>query len=88
MSLSSNAFLVYMITKVKPEAWDAIIPHGPKISVGTRDVVSSMVVKSIAKWLPVTIMMIDAVLHIRIIGRFHFHFLISEPVLLLPLPMK
>ena len=49
MSLSSNAFLIYLITKVKPEAWDAIIPHGPKISVGTRDVASSMIIKTVAK---------------------------------------
>lgn len=49
MSLLSNSFWLYMVAKIKPEAWDAIIPHGPKVSIAARNVFSAMVIKSVAR---------------------------------------
>lgn len=43
-SRRSSVFL-YMLAKVRPEAWDAIIPHGPKVSVASREYLIAMALK-------------------------------------------
>lgn len=40
----SSVFL-YMLAKIRPEAWDAIIPHGPKVSVASREYLIAMALK-------------------------------------------
>jgi len=34
-----------MLAKIRPEAWDAIIPHGPKVSVASREYLIAMALK-------------------------------------------
>src|SRR5262245_56943453 len=43
----STAFL-YIIGKLNPKAWDAIIPHGPKISRATRQYIAAHCIKGFA----------------------------------------
>jgi len=40
----SSVFL-YMLAKIRPEAWDAIIPHSPKVSVASREYLIAMALK-------------------------------------------
>jgi hypothetical protein len=52
MSLTSRtSFLLFLssIGKLNLAALDALIPHGPVISVGARDAMASMIIKSIAR---------------------------------------
>lgn len=39
------SMFVYMVAKIKPEAWDAIIPHGPRVSGASRDYIVAMALK-------------------------------------------
>jgi hypothetical protein len=34
-----------MLAKIRPEAWDAIIPHSPKVSVASREYLIAMALK-------------------------------------------
>ena len=46
MNLSSITSFLVLLANLKPEIYDALIPHGPKISQGTRNVMASTVIKS------------------------------------------
>jgi len=48
MNARSTSQLLYLIAKLKPEAWDAIHPHGPKISAASREYLIAMAVKGFA----------------------------------------
>lgn len=39
---------LYLIGKLKPEAWDAIIPHGPKVSIASRELMIAMAIKGLS----------------------------------------
>ena len=41
-----------MIAKIRPEAWDAIIPHSPSVSVTTGRIVIAMALKGFSAELP------------------------------------
>jgi hypothetical protein len=34
-----------MLAKIRPEAWDAIVPHSPKVSVASREYLIAMALK-------------------------------------------
>jgi hypothetical protein len=40
-----SSMFLYLIGKIKPEAWDAIIPHGPKVSIAAREYMIAMALK-------------------------------------------
>ena len=40
-----STFLLSIIAKRHPEAWDAIAPHGPKLGVATREYMIAMALK-------------------------------------------
>ena len=48
---SRTAFLTFLasIGKINPAIYDVIFPHGPVFSVGARDVMAAMLIKSIAR---------------------------------------
>lgn len=48
MNARSTSLLLYLLAKIKPEAWDAIIPHGPKVSVGARDYLIALAIKGLS----------------------------------------
>jgi hypothetical protein len=39
---------LYLVAKIKPEAWDAIIPHGPRVSQASRDYMTAIALKGFA----------------------------------------
>jgi hypothetical protein len=48
MNPGHTSLLLYLLAKLKPEAWDAIIPHGPKVSVAAREYLIAMSLKGFA----------------------------------------
>lgn len=48
MNARSTSYFLYLIGKLKPEAWDAIHPHGPRVSVASREYLIAMTVKGFA----------------------------------------
>jgi len=49
MSLTSKTSILVFLAHLRPEMIDAIIPHGPKISLAARHVMASMLIKSISQ---------------------------------------
>src|SRR3954464_4851413 len=49
MSLTSKTSILVFLAQLRPEMIDAILPHGPRISVAARHVMTSMIVKSISQ---------------------------------------
>lgn len=45
MNARKSTFFLYLIGKLKPAAWDAIIPHGPKVSLASREYMIAMALK-------------------------------------------
>ena len=45
MNARNSSLLLYIIAKLNPAAWDAIIPHGPQISVASREYLIAMALK-------------------------------------------
>ena len=48
MNLTSTTSLLVFLARMKPELWEILFPHVPKVSEGTRDVMASMIIKNIA----------------------------------------
>ena len=48
MNARKSSMLLYLIAKIRPEAWDAIIPHGPKISAASREYMIAIALKGLA----------------------------------------
>lgn len=48
MNARRSSLFLYIIGKLKPEAWDAIHPHGPKVSIASREYMIAMAVKGFA----------------------------------------
>jgi hypothetical protein len=42
------SLFLYMIAKIRPEAWDAIIPHSPRVSQASREYMTAMALKGFA----------------------------------------
>lgn len=49
MNLTSKTVSLVFLARFNPQMWDALIPHSPYISEGTRHLMASMLIKSIAK---------------------------------------
>jgi hypothetical protein len=47
MSLSSKTAFLSYLARLNPRLWEIIHPHVPKVSIGTRDVMASMIIKAI-----------------------------------------
>jgi hypothetical protein len=45
MHARRSTFLLSILGKLRPQAWDAIVPHGPKIGVATREYMIAMALK-------------------------------------------
>jgi hypothetical protein len=45
MNARKTSMFLYLIAKINPQAWDAIIPHGPKISAAAREYMIAMALK-------------------------------------------
>src|SRR3569623_519673 len=45
MNPRRSSIFLYMLAKIRPEAWDAIIPHGPRVSVASREYLIAMALK-------------------------------------------
>ncbi|HWF10599.1 MAG TPA: hypothetical protein VG297_19160 [Bryobacteraceae bacterium] len=45
MNARRTSLFLYLIARVRPEAWDAIIPHGPKVSAASREYLIAMALK-------------------------------------------
>jgi len=43
-----SSMFLYIIGKLKPQAWDAIHPHGPRVSIASREYMIAMAVKGFA----------------------------------------
>jgi hypothetical protein len=48
MNARRSSLFLYIIGRLKPEAWDAIHPHGPKVSIASREYMIAMAVKGFA----------------------------------------
>jgi hypothetical protein len=48
MNARRLSLFLYIIAKLKPEAWDAIHPHGPRVSIASREYMIAMAVKGFA----------------------------------------
>ena len=48
MNARRSSLLLYIIAKLKPEAWDAIHPHGPRVSIASREYMIAMALKGFA----------------------------------------
>jgi hypothetical protein len=48
MNARKSSMFLYLIAKINPQAWDAIIPHGPKVSAAARDYMVAMALKGFA----------------------------------------
>jgi hypothetical protein len=48
MNARRSSLFLYIIGRLKPEAWDAIYPHGPKVSIASREYMIAMAVKGFA----------------------------------------
>jgi hypothetical protein len=45
MNARSTSRFLYILAKLRPEMWDAIIPHGPKVSNASREYMIAMAIK-------------------------------------------
>ncbi len=45
MNPRRTSLFLYLIAKIRPEAWDAIIPHSPQVSVASREYMIAMALK-------------------------------------------
>lgn len=45
MNARKISMLLYLIARIRPEAWDAIIPHGPRISLASREYMIAIALK-------------------------------------------
>lgn len=45
MNPRRTSLFLYLLARVRPEAWDAIIPHGPKVSPASREYLIAMALK-------------------------------------------
>jgi len=45
MNARSTSRFLYLIAKLKPEIWDAIHPHGPRVSSASREYLIAMAIK-------------------------------------------
>ena len=45
MNARKSSLLLYLLAKIRPEAWDAIIPYGPKVSVASREYLIAQALK-------------------------------------------
>lgn len=48
MNLTTKTGFLVIMSRLNPQMMDALIPHGPVISTGTRHVMASMIIKSVA----------------------------------------
>jgi hypothetical protein len=48
MNARKTSIFLYLVAKLRPEAWDAIIPHGPKVSVASREYLIALALKGFA----------------------------------------
>jgi hypothetical protein len=48
MNSRRSSLFLYIIGKLKPQAWDAIHPHGPRVSIASREYMIAMAVKGFA----------------------------------------
>ncbi|MEA3211342.1 MAG: hypothetical protein QOE70_4399 [Chthoniobacter sp.] len=45
MNARKSSLFLFLIGRLKPEAWDAIHPHGPRVSIASREYMVAMAVK-------------------------------------------
>ena len=45
MNARKTSMFLYFVAKIRPEAWDAIIPHGPKVSLASREYMIAIALK-------------------------------------------
>lgn len=45
MNARTISYFLYFIGRLKPEAWDAIHPHGPRVSIASREYLIAMAIK-------------------------------------------
>ena len=45
MNARKTSMFLYLVAKIRPEAWDAIIPHGPKVSLASREYMIAIALK-------------------------------------------
>ena len=45
MNPRRTSLFLYLVAKMRPEAWDAIIPHSPQVSVASREYLIAMALK-------------------------------------------
>lgn len=48
MNARSTSQLLHLIGTLNPKAWDAIFPHGPRISIASREYLIAMAIKGFA----------------------------------------
>ena len=48
MNARSTTRFLYLFARLKPEIWDAIIPHGPRVSIASREYLIAMAIKGFA----------------------------------------
>jgi hypothetical protein len=52
MNPRRTSIFLYLLAKIRPEAWDAIIPHSPQVSIASREYLIAMAVKGFSAELP------------------------------------
>lgn len=45
MNARKTSMFLYLVARIDPRAWDAIIPHGPKVSIAAREYMIAMALK-------------------------------------------
>ena len=45
MNARKASMILYLIGKLNPAAWDAIIPHGPRVSIASREYMIAIAIK-------------------------------------------
>lgn len=48
MNARKTTMFLYLVAKIRPEAWDAIIPHGPSVSVASKELLIAVALKGFA----------------------------------------
>ena len=48
MNARRSSLFLYLIGKLNPKAWDAIHPHGPRVSLASREYMIAMTIKGLA----------------------------------------
>jgi len=48
MNARSTSRFLYIIAKLKPAIWDSIHPHGPRVSIASREYLIAMAIKGFA----------------------------------------